>query len=109
MTIRANDVPQHLLAPFKTAVKQWRLQECPDWFETDITNETEQGPKQLTISVGHHETFPLGGQLFTVDIRSGPYPHILLHRERIEYYQGDEPLGDYDEDDKEDDEDDDQD
>ena len=103
MTIRSNNVPQDLLAPFNNAVKQWRLQECPDEFKISTANETEQGTQQLTISVRHHETFPLGAQLFTVDIRSqDPYPNNLIHRERIEYYQRDEQLGDYDEDDEED-------
>lgn len=95
MTIRSNAVPPHLLTPFKTAVKQWRRQECPDKFTISIENETEQGSQQLAVSVYFHEMFPLGGQLFTVDIRSqDPYPDNLLHRERIAYYRGDEQQGD---------------
>lgn len=87
MTTRTNDVPQHLQKPFRTAVRLWKENESPNDFTTDITIETENGAQELTVSVYHHETFPLGSQLFSVDIRSqDPYPGNLLHRERIEHY-----------------------
>ena len=70
MATKLNDVPQHLQNPFKTAVRRWKENESPDDFTTDITIETENGTQELTVSIYHHETFPLGGQLFTVDIRS---------------------------------------
>ena len=103
MTTRTNEVPQHLHNPFKTAVRRWKENESPDEFTTDATLETENGTQELTVSIYHHETFPLGGQLFTVDIRSqDPYPGNLLHRERIEHYSSEY---DGDEDDEEDEED----
>ena len=91
MTIRVTDVPTPLRHAFRIVVNRWRRDRCPDQFETAATHDAEHGPEQLTISIRHHETFPMGGQLFTVDIRSpDPYPDNLLHRECIEYFFGDE-------------------
>ena len=106
MATKLNDVPQHLQNPFKTAVRRWKENESPDYFTTDITIETENGTQELTVSIYHHETFPLGAQLFTVDIRSqDPYPDNLLHRERIEHYrwmdEDDEEEDDEEQDEKE--------
>ena len=103
MTTKINEVPQHLQKPFRTAVRRWKENESPDDFTTDVIIETENGTQELTVSVYHHETFPLGSQLFTVDIRSqDPYPDNLLHRERIEHDRWMD--SEYDDDDEEDDE-----
>ena len=103
MTTEINDVPQHLQNPFKTAVQRWKENESPDDFTTNVTIETENGTQELTVAIYHHETFPLGSQLFTVDIRSqDPYPDNLLHRERIEHDRWMD--SEYDDDDEEDDE-----
>ena len=114
MTSRTNNVPQHLQNPFRIAVRRWNENESPDDFTTEITSETENGTQELTVSIYHHETFTLGGQLFTVDIRSQePYPDNLLHRERIEHYRWMDNSSEYadeeeDDDDEEQDEEDDE-
>ena len=98
MPIAVHDVPQNLQEPFKAAVYQWRQQDCPDNFTTTITSEIENDLQELSINIYFHERFPMGGQQFTVDIRSqNPYPDNLLHREHISYLMSDQDDNDSDE------------
>ena len=57
------------------AVEKWAEAECPDQFAARI--DTAAGAPAY-VFIYHHETFPLGGQLFTGDVRIDENPNSEL-------------------------------
>ena len=69
------------------AVEKWVQAECPDQFAALINTA---GDAPAYVSIYHHETFPLGGQLFTGDVRKDENPNSeLVLRRRISLNGGD--------------------
>ena len=81
-------MPDHLRASFDEAVEQWNEADNPDKFTFPVTAGPKNDPAApKVIKIYHHETFPLGGRLYTMDSRSGEeYPYNLLHRTRTDCY-----------------------
>ena len=78
-------------AAVATARSRWDQEKQPDSFVTTVTAPipTPDGgtTEQVRVHISHHETFPMGGRTFTVNVREMPdtrdQPGTLLHRERI--------------------------
>ena len=69
------------------AAEKWAEVECPDQFAARINTV---GGASAYVFIYHHETFPLGGQLFTGDVRIDENPNSeLVLRRRISLNCGD--------------------
>ena len=70
-----------------TAATRWRRNQQPDSFTTKVAIRREGEVDYVNVRIYHHETFPLGAQTFTVDVREFPdsreTPGQLVHRGRI--------------------------
>ena len=70
-----------------TATARWRRNKQPDSFTTKVAIRQDGQVDHVNVRIYHHETFPLGGQTFTVDVRALPdnreTPGQLFHRARI--------------------------
>ena len=68
------------------AAAKWAEAECPDRFAARIDGA---GGAPAYVFIYHHETFPLGGQLFTGDVRIDENPNSeLVLRRRISLNSG---------------------
>ena len=70
-----------------TAKIRWHRNKRPDTFRTKVATKNGDQTEHVNVHIYHHETFPLGGQTFTVDVRTLPdhheQPGNLLHRDRL--------------------------
>ena len=68
------------------AVEKWAQAECPDEFAARIDTAVDA---PAYVFIYHHETFSLGGQLFTGDVRIDENPNSeLALRRRISLNSG---------------------
>ena len=69
------------------ATAKWAQAECADQFAARIDTA---GGAPAYVFIYHHETFPLGGQLFTGDVRIDENPNSeLVLRRRVSLNYGD--------------------
>ena len=86
-----NDSPSRQISQaIDLATQRWRKANTPDRFTTCLQPDISSLDQPVEVQVYHHETFPMGGQLFTVDVRpltpeGKGDPTRLLYRERISH------------------------
>ena len=70
-----------------TATLRWHRNKQPGTFRTKVATRKDENIEHVNVHIYHHETFPLGGQSFTVDVRNLPGQQEqygeLVHRDRI--------------------------
>ena len=69
------------------ATMRWRRNKQPNSFRTKVPTRHKDVIEHVQVHIYHHETFPQGGQTFTVDVRELPAADEqhgqLLHRDKI--------------------------
>lgn len=81
--------PEELQRIAGQAETQWRKREDPRWKTTKFQATDQDGNAvPLKVEFYHHETFPMGGQLYTLDVRRADTGQ-LLHQDRLSL----DPLG----------------
>ena len=72
----------------ETATMRWRRNKQPNTFRTKVPTRQRDVIEHVQVHIYHHETFPQGGQTFTVDVRELPRTDEqygeLLHRDKIQ-------------------------
>ena len=76
-------------AIMEKAIREWAGDGHNDSFGTDFNSEDEG---TIHVHIYHHETFPQGGQSFTVDLRPERDSQTLLERRRVTLVDGQETL-----------------
>lgn len=67
------------------AVREWTQRNHPD----DFNERAEDADgNEVNVHIYHHETFPMGGQAFTVDVRPEKGSPELLERSRVSLVNG---------------------
>ena len=78
-------------AATQNAIREWKRNGRKDSFTADVMTG-DQGNETVHAHIYHHETFPEGGQTFTVDLRTGKGSDILLERGRFAFNNGQETI-----------------
>ena len=85
MTNTPEECPKAQKALERAVVKWHRSGNPVDY----ICRFRQSNGKIIHVRIYHHETFPLGGQVFTADVRAGEDPFSpLLMRRRISLVNG---------------------
>lgn len=84
---RSPMTPQSIDTAINNAKARWNRNNQPDRFITRTPTRNGDVLEHVNVHIYHHETFPLGGQTFTIDVRTLPddrqNPGELLHRTRF--------------------------
>ena len=75
-------------AAIKRGVRKWSEAGHNNSFRTDVN----AGEETHHVHIYHHETFPGGGQAFTLDLNPNSENHTLIERRRVILVNGQETL-----------------